>query len=246
MYIIVPYRNRKNNLDKFLKTCSTLSFEWKTTINIIVVEQTDNEPFNRGFLLNCGLHYLKNHDKNCIAVTHDVDIYPKINAKDLYAYSDSVCHLYGHSHSFGGIVLSTLNNFFKVNGYSNNYKGWGREDVDFKMRCETFNVDIDNSRFQKRYDKTYFNEKHSKPKRKNPNNIDYFNKSKKNIDVYSYDGLNQIDDSIYIVEHKNNATWLKVHNTDLTHKINNEKIANKVNNKGNISIKFLSLRSNKK
>ena len=36
---------------------------------------------------------------------------------------------------FGGVTLFDKHSFIKVNGYSNNYWGWGAEDDDIMFRC---------------------------------------------------------------------------------------------------------------
>ena len=52
--IIVPYRNRKKQLDRFIKHIDKFFSDKDTDYHIFVVEQSDNKSFNQGKLLNIG------------------------------------------------------------------------------------------------------------------------------------------------------------------------------------------------
>ena len=59
--VIVPYRGRPTHLRKFKDHLTTYLKSKNISFQIIVVEQTDTLPFNRGKLLNIGfLEALKN------------------------------------------------------------------------------------------------------------------------------------------------------------------------------------------
>ena len=108
---------------------------------IIIVEQADDKPFNRGKLLNVGYKYAV--DKECdYFVFHDVDMLPE----DVdYSYSDKPLHLATHLQEhdyettffdyFGGVTMFTKEDFKTINGFSNEYWGWGFEDDDLLLRC---------------------------------------------------------------------------------------------------------------
>ena len=137
--IIVPYRDRADQLKAFIDTLnSTLNIEWE----LIVVEQTDDKPFNRGKLLNVG--YTKAKELGCdYVITHDVDLLP---VEVDYSYKDHVAHLIGHLDTppgfkrdnfdeyIGGVTLIPNDVFESVNGYPNDYWGWGFEDDSFLLR----------------------------------------------------------------------------------------------------------------
>ena len=135
--IIVPYRKRPGHLRKFRQ--SIKSYLKDQDYELIVVEQADDLPFNRGKLLNIGFEYAVR--KQCdYVVFHDIDMLP-IDVD--YSYSDVPIHLAtGFSNSdreifdtyFGGVTLFPIDLFKKVNGYSNEYWGWGFEDDDLLMR----------------------------------------------------------------------------------------------------------------
>ena len=144
--IIVPYRKRPGHLRKFRDAISTYLKD--TEYELIVVEQNDDLPFNRGKLLNIGFQQAIR--KGCdYVVFHDVDMLP-VDVD--YSYSDVPIHLAnGFTNSdreifdtyFGGVTMFPIDLFKKVNGYSNEYWGWGFEDDDLLMRLTEQNIFTD-------------------------------------------------------------------------------------------------------
>lgn len=119
---------------------------------IIVVNQEDIKKFNRGKLLNIG--FLEAEKRGCdYVIFHDVDLIP---GKGHYQYSDIPLQLANkfrpaiggftrtiQRNYFGGVTLFNLQNFRKINGYSNKYRGWGFEDDDLLLRCREQNIALD-------------------------------------------------------------------------------------------------------
>ena len=120
---------------------------------IFIIEQADNKPFNRGKLLNAGYKYAL--DKGCdYFVFHDVDMLPE----DVdYSYSDKPLHLATHLQEhdyettffdyFGGVTMFTKEDFKTINGFSNDYWGWGFEDDDLLIRCVESDLELDTESF---------------------------------------------------------------------------------------------------
>lgn len=116
---------------------------------IFIIEQADDKPFNRGKLLNAGYKYAV--DKGCdYFVFHDVDMLPE----DVdYSYSDKPLHLATHLQEhdyettffdyFGGVTMFTKEDFKTINGFSNEYWGWGFEDDDLLIRCLESELELD-------------------------------------------------------------------------------------------------------
>ena len=137
--IVVPYRNRKEHLDKFLPAIESCSFLDGIDYEILIVEQEDGKPFNRGKILNVGAAYSKNSTYYCF---HDVDMLP---ISSDYSYVSSPTHLASEAEQFGfklpyngyfgGVTLFDKHSFIRINGYSNDYWGWGAEDDDVMFRC---------------------------------------------------------------------------------------------------------------
>ena len=117
-------------MSKYLK-----DFEFE----IFVVEQKDNKPFNRGKLLNIGSKYAMESGCDYLCF-HDVDLLP-IDAD--YSYPDYPTSLISEIENkdgdilfryFGGVTMFSVEDFISINGYSNNYWGWGFEDDDLFHR----------------------------------------------------------------------------------------------------------------
>jgi len=146
--IIVPYRDREQQLKRFLSHMK--DYIKDIDYEIFIVEQADDKPFNRGKLLNAGYKYAL--DKGCdYFVFHDVDMLPE----DVdYSYSDKPLHLATHLQEhdyettffdyFGGVTMFTKEDFKTINGFSNEYWGWGFEDDDLLIRCIESNLELDN------------------------------------------------------------------------------------------------------
>lgn len=142
--VIVPYRDRYLQLVKFKQRISEYLESKGIDYSIIVVEQDDAKLFNRGKLLNIGfMEALK--EKCDYVVFHDVDMLP---LKVDYSYCDVPTHLATDFLSedkefkreifdsyFGGVTIFPVESFQIINGYSNEYWGWGFEDDDLFKRC---------------------------------------------------------------------------------------------------------------
>ena len=73
--IIIPYRQREEHLEYFIKHTVPLIEECMPETKVVVIEQCEGKLFNRGKVLNVGFkEYL---DKTEYFITHDVDINPK-------------------------------------------------------------------------------------------------------------------------------------------------------------------------
>lgn len=144
--IIVPYRDRKQHLDCFLPSIhSALEDQGIYDYQIIVVEQTDKDPFNRGALLNLGA--LEAIKQGCTELCfHDVDLIPVdvdygVSAGDwpvelVKEVQDEDSEDHSGYNYLGGAALVRADVFKDVDGYSNKYEGWGYEDDDFLLRLQ--------------------------------------------------------------------------------------------------------------
>jgi hypothetical protein len=139
--ILVPYRNRKEHLDTFIPYIENyLSTNIKNKFEIIVIEQANDELFNRGALLNIGFLLEK---YNCTYISpHDVDLLPEDAdyslpnmPTHLAAYRSQKNYKLEYEEFFGGVNLFLNKHFEKVNGFSNYYAGYGAEDDDLRYRC---------------------------------------------------------------------------------------------------------------
>lgn len=126
--IIVPYRDRAEHLAKFIP-------HYRDVLPIYIIEQADNKPFNRAKLLNVGfLEAGKDYD---YAVYHDVDMLSVEFGNYSWLWHNAVhlasqCSQFGYQlpyeEYFGGVTYIPTPIMQHVNGYSNNFWGWGGED----------------------------------------------------------------------------------------------------------------------
>ena len=145
--IIVPFRDRYDHLKKFIPHMRSYLKNKDVDYNIFIVEQVDNKPFNRAKLLNIGFSETKN-DYNYFCF-HDIDLLP-VNDDCDYSYCLGVCKLSYYVSQFnfqprpinelGGVTMFDKKSYIEVNGYSNNYWGWGVEDNDLGERCRKKNI----------------------------------------------------------------------------------------------------------
>jgi predicted glycosyltransferase involved in capsule biosynthesis len=139
--IIVPYRDREEHLSKFIPFMESCEFLDDIDYEILIVEQEEGKPFNRGKLLNIGAIESYSASYYCF---HDVDMLPIVSD---YSFTENPTHLAAEAEQFGyklpyqgyfgGVTLFGKHPFINVNGYSNNYWGWGAEDDDIMFRCLT-------------------------------------------------------------------------------------------------------------
>jgi len=221
--IIIPYRNREQNLEIISKFLNIFLDINKIDNDIFVIEQNDNNSFNRGKLSNIGFDICNNIGIYDYFIFHDVDELP---IQVDYSYSDVPLTLFSHDpnkfdskhygsptgmhdsrlttseFNMGGCILFTQDNFEKINGYSNLYSGWGAEDDDLANRVKHV--------FQKitRRDGIYFalphvKENFTKSFRTGPN-IDYKNNIKlleNSVENMFSDGLNTLSYRISSIDH---------------------------------------------
>jgi hypothetical protein len=157
--VIVPYRDREEHLNIFRREFVAYLEQKSIEFELIIVEQYDDKPFNRGKLLNIGAIKAKKLECDYV-VFHDVDMIP-IDAD--YSFEFRPIHLatsfvkdetneietLHFDEYFGGVTIFPLDQFEKINGYSNEYWGWGFEDDDLLFRCKKFNLPLDKKTYGK-------------------------------------------------------------------------------------------------
>ena len=111
---------------------------------IYIVEQSDDSrKFNRGKLLNVGFEKAKLEGCN-VFVFHDVDLIPSSDLLPFYTtipgdnkpvHIAKIWNRYNDNPNyFGGINAFSQEQFEALNGYPNNFWGWGGEDDELKNR----------------------------------------------------------------------------------------------------------------
>ena len=141
--ICIPYRNRKEHLDRLIPHLSKHLNDAGIDHAFYVGHQVDDKLFNRGAMKNVAAEFAFNDGCDYIA-WHDVDMLPHEEAD--YSYPEETpMHIatklskygynLGYDQYFGGVVLFTKEQAEATNGYSNDYWDWGQEDDDLFWRC---------------------------------------------------------------------------------------------------------------
>jgi hypothetical protein len=142
--ILVPYRDRASHLAQ-LATYMT-NYLKHIEYDLYVIEQDNDKPFNRAKLLNIGFDQVA--PAYDYVAFHDVDLFPVISD---YRYTPTPTHLAArvgpgyklfYDSCIGGVMLMTPEVFRKINGFSNEYWGWGGEDDDLYVRLAHVNAQI--------------------------------------------------------------------------------------------------------
>lgn len=149
--IIVPFRNRHEQLRQFISTMTEFFKKSLFTFKIFIIEQSnDGKKFNRGKLLNVG-YLMARKEGFTTFIFHDVDLLPdSILWKCYFLFpSRGPCHLAhrwnrysSNENYFGGIVSFSAYHFELINGFPNNFWGWGGEDDELLKRVKKYKLPI--------------------------------------------------------------------------------------------------------
>ena len=209
--IIIPYRDRLAHLQTFSQNFNKLldnyhkSVNDKAEITVYVIEQDNDDKFNRGLLLNLGFviankDNAKGYDRY---IFHDVDMAPNDNTftyyfcaldKTIHYVSPSADHKYSFENYLGGVLGMTKEVYKKINGYSNKYWGWGGEDDGIYNRLVKENVKVYRIK-----DSSYVLEEHEQNKDLETNKKE---KVLKELTGYVCDGVKECKERVKIVKGK--------------------------------------------
>ncbi|XP_035170694.1 beta-1,4-galactosyltransferase 4 [Oxyura jamaicensis] len=204
--ILIPHRNRERHLLYLLEHLHPFLQRQQLDYGIYVIHQAGNTKFNRAKLLNVGyLEALKEENWDCF-IFHDVDLVPE-NDFNIYMCDRQPKHLVVGRNStgyrlryqgyFGGVTALTREQFSKVNGFSNNYWGWGGEDDDLRIRVEMQKMRVVRpSADVARYTMIFHNRDHG-----NEENRDRMKLLRQVSKMWKTDGLNSCSYELLSVEH---------------------------------------------
>eukprot|EP00092_Neocalanus_flemingeri_P000219 GFUD01000235.1.p1 GENE.GFUD01000235.1~~GFUD01000235.1.p1 ORF type:complete len:472 (-),score=104.34 GFUD01000235.1:169-1584(-) len=141
--IIVPYRDRRSQLAVFLRHIHPVLKRQDLHYRIYIVNQADNNTFNRAMLMNVGFtEAMQDFSWDC-CIFHDVDLLPE-DDRNLYTCPEQPRHMsvavdkfkykLPYKTIFGGVAAIRVDQFRKLNGFSNQFWGWGGEDDDMSKR----------------------------------------------------------------------------------------------------------------
>jgi glycosyl transferase family 7 (putative galactosyltransferase) len=216
--VIIPFRDRYDHLATLLPV---LKRHLRTIPHrVIVVEQADQKPFNKGKILNAGAVLAPPCDYYCF---HDVDLVPAWapGKADAYGYTRSVAHLaarrLGHEgqrsvrscpYCLGGVVLFDRATFHAVNGFSNEYWGWGQEDNDLYARAVLSGKHVSDR------PRRYWSLPHAAPYRCNhPHweaNCARYERMRRGQADFQHDGLNTLSYTLVSHERYPECEWIAI------------------------------------
>ena len=143
--VIVPFREqaeqkRGEQLKKFVKHFEKLGYP------VLIVEQGEGKKFNRGMLLNIGADLVD----SAYVIFHDVDLIPKKAILPYYeVFPDSPIHIgktwrekYNSETFLGGVISISQKDLKTINGFPNNFWGWGGEDDAMRIRMKRNDITI--------------------------------------------------------------------------------------------------------
>jgi hypothetical protein len=147
-----PFQNRQQQLETFVPFMTDYLKQLGVhyDFQIIVVEQAeDGRKFNRGKLLNVGFQIAKAQGYD-YHIFHDIDLLPNDDLLGYYGfYPHGPLHLaavwnkYQHlALFFGGVCSLTTEQFETLDGYPNNFWGWGGEDEELYHRIVDYDMTI--------------------------------------------------------------------------------------------------------
>nr|CDS34729.1 beta 14 galactosyltransferase 7 [Hymenolepis microstoma] len=165
--VIVPFRDRFTNLLLFLPHMHNYLNRKGIPHTFYIINQSDDFRFNRGSLLNIGVkesdlmenHYFESTFSKWtmplpptqMIALHDVDLLPVSDSLN-YQHSGKFPHhlipywmhpqYYNYPKYIGGAMIISRQSFNLVNGFSNRYWGWGREDDEFGLRLKEANLNV--------------------------------------------------------------------------------------------------------
>ncbi|XP_023151486.2 beta-1,4-galactosyltransferase 1 [Amphiprion ocellaris] len=149
--IIIPFRKRDEHLKYWLYYLHPILQRQQLDYGVYVINQDGDEIFNRAKLLNVGYtEALKEYDYDCF-VFSDVDLIP-MDDRNTYRCFSQPRHLsvsmdkFGfrlpYNQYFGGVSSMSKEQYLKINGFPNNYWGWGGEDDDIYNRLASKGMSI--------------------------------------------------------------------------------------------------------
>mmetsp|Transcript_7881 Transcript_7881/g.18422 ORF Transcript_7881/g.18422 Transcript_7881/m.18422 type:complete len:936 (+) Transcript_7881:134-2941(+) len=157
--VMIPFRDREGHLEKFKEYWRWFAKEGSgapgtVRWEIMVMEQFDSVVFNRGWCFNVGLAIASVQTSaspeisadmgipyNC-AIIQDIDYLPEKGVDysqcqvpiQLSAEIDRYNWRTPYLESAGGIVGANHTHWYQINGFSNDYFGWGGEDDELHHR----------------------------------------------------------------------------------------------------------------
>jgi hypothetical protein len=149
--IVVPFRdNAAQDRAGQLKIFVAFMKRWHPNWNVLIIEQSeDNRKFNRGALLNIGARLAAKEGIEYV-VFHDVDLIPLAPLVPYYtAFPQQPIHIgkawttkWSGDSFLGGVISMSIKDIRAINGFPNNFWGWGGEDDSMRNRLKAKKIEV--------------------------------------------------------------------------------------------------------
>ncbi|KAM9805313.1 beta-1,4-galactosyltransferase 3 [Syngnathus typhle] len=149
--VVIPHRHRENHLRFLLYYLHPFLQRQQLNYGIYIIHQAGNYTFNRAKLMNAGFREaMREEDWDCLFF-HDVDLIPEddrntyvcdSNPKHAAVAMDKFGYKLPYPMYFGGVSALSPLHYLKMNGFPNNYWGWGGEDDDIGIRVSLAGMSI--------------------------------------------------------------------------------------------------------
>ncbi|MEE6481951.1 hypothetical protein FKM82_013078 [Ascaphus truei] len=204
--VIIPHRNREQHLKYLLYYLHPFLQRQQLNYGIYILHQAGNSTFNRAKLLNVGFkEAMKEEDWDCMFF-HDVDLIPE-DDRNLYTCDkfpkhasiamDKFGYKLPYKSYFGGVSALSPEQYMKMNGFPNNYWGWGGEDDDIAVRVALSGMLISRpSVGHGRY--KMIKHGHDKGNEQNPKRFNLLTKTRR---TWKQDGMNSLQYKFLSKEH---------------------------------------------
>ncbi|XP_053254389.1 beta-1,4-galactosyltransferase 3-like isoform X2 [Podarcis raffonei] len=196
--VIIPHRNREQHLKYLLYYLHPFLQRQQLTYGIYIIHQAENYTFNRAKLLNVGFkEAMKDEDWDCMFF-HDVDLIPEDDRnvytcdrfpKHVAVAMDKFGYKLPYKSYFGGVSALSPDQYMRMNGFPNNYWGWGGEDDDIAVRVALSGMVI--SRPSTQYGRyRMIKHGHDKGNEQNPKRFNLLAKTRR---TWKQDGMNTLE-----------------------------------------------------
>ncbi|XP_028325831.1 beta-1,4-galactosyltransferase 3-like isoform X1 [Gouania willdenowi] len=199
--IIIPHRDREHHLKVLLYFLHPFLQRQQLNYGFYVIHQAGNYTYNKAKLMNVGFREaMKDEDWDCLFF-HDVDLIPEdnrntyvcdANPKHVSVAIDKFGYELPYNQVFGGVTALSPLHYLKMNGFPNNYWGWGGEDDDIGDRVSLAGMSISRPSLKVGRYKMI---KHKLDKGNNAN-TKRFNMLSKTSQTWKEDGMNTVESRV--------------------------------------------------
>ncbi|XP_062572946.1 beta-1,4-galactosyltransferase 1-like [Saccostrea cucullata] len=211
--IIIPYRNREAHLKRLLLNLIPKLQRQLLDFTIYVIEQKENEAFNRGMMRNIGyVEAKKRFDYDCY-IFNDADTIIEDDRNLFKCGQDFVHHLvsgvrrYNYSLPYrgllGGVIAINDQQMMTLNGYSNMFFVWGGEDDNLFDRFMESNLWFDRTDYQDGLVTTLAHKKDKKF-------VSRYRTLTKTRHSRKFDGVSSLQYELILVKYKPLFVWIVV------------------------------------